>query len=64
MARQTLPQGGGRHPDRGVPPPLTAQAQRHGIGLFAVNPAYTSVWGTSIGVRRIRTSPGTRRPPP
>jgi IS605 OrfB family transposase len=24
---------------------LTAQAQRHGIGLFAVNPAYTSAWG-------------------
>ena len=24
---------------------LTAQAHRHSIGLFAVNPAYTSVWG-------------------
>jgi hypothetical protein len=24
---------------------LSAQASRHGIGLFAVNPAYTSVWG-------------------
>jgi IS605 OrfB family transposase len=24
---------------------LTAQAHRHGIRLFAVNPAYTSVWG-------------------
>jgi IS605 OrfB family transposase len=24
---------------------LTAQADRHGIRLFAVNPAYTSVWG-------------------
>jgi IS605 OrfB family transposase len=24
---------------------LTAQAHRHGVRLFAVNPAYTSVWG-------------------
>jgi hypothetical protein len=24
---------------------LTGQAQRHGIGLYAVNPAYTSAWG-------------------
>jgi hypothetical protein len=24
---------------------LTAQAQRQGIGLWAVNPAYTSAWG-------------------
>jgi hypothetical protein len=24
---------------------LCAQAHRHGIGLFAVNPAYSSVWG-------------------
>jgi hypothetical protein len=24
---------------------LTAQAHRHGIGLYAVNPAYTSAWG-------------------
>jgi IS605 OrfB family transposase len=24
---------------------LTAQTSRHGIGLFAVNPAYTSAWG-------------------
>jgi hypothetical protein len=24
---------------------LSAQTTRHGIGLFAVNPAYTSVWG-------------------
>jgi IS605 OrfB family transposase len=24
---------------------LTAQAHRHGIGLWAVNPAYTSAWG-------------------
>jgi IS605 OrfB family transposase len=24
---------------------LTAQADRHGVRLFAVNPAYTSVWG-------------------
>ena len=24
---------------------LTAQARRHGIRLFAVNPAYTSAWG-------------------
>ena len=24
---------------------LAAQTRRHGIGLFAVNPAYTSVWG-------------------
>jgi hypothetical protein len=24
---------------------LTGQAHRHGIGLYAVNPAYTSAWG-------------------
>ncbi len=24
---------------------LAAQTHRHGVSLFAVNPAYTSVWG-------------------
>jgi IS605 OrfB family transposase len=43
---------------------LTAQACRHGIQLYAVNPAYTSAWETSTGGNPMRTSPGTRQQPP
>lgn len=43
---------------------LTAQACRGDIQLYAVNPAYTSAWGTSTGATLMRTSPGTRRQPP
>ena len=45
-ARQTLPQNGGRHPDRGVPQPAgRADPADTASRLYAVNPAYTSAWG-------------------
>jgi IS605 OrfB family transposase len=43
---------------------LSAQTRRHGVRLLAVNPAYTSAWGISTGVRHMRTSLVTRQPPP
>jgi hypothetical protein len=39
---------------------LAAQAHRHGIGLFAVNPAYSSVWGDQPPPAR---DPGNQIPP-
>ena len=43
---------------------LTAQTQRHGVRLYAVNPAYTAPGEISTGASHMRTSPGTRQPPP
>jgi IS605 OrfB family transposase len=43
---------------------LAAQTHRHGVRLYAVNPAYTMCGEPSIGARPTRTSPDTRQPPP
>ena len=45
VARQTLPQDGGRHSDGGFRNRCPAQTSRHRIDPYVVNPAYTSVWG-------------------
>ena len=43
---------------------LSAQTAAAGIGLLAVNPAYSSAWASSIGASPIETSPDTRQQPP
>jgi IS605 OrfB family transposase len=43
---------------------LTAQIHRHGIALWAVNPAYTSAWGDQHWRKPYENVTGTRQPPP